>query len=237
MCPNPVRVVDVTVEARVGGTVRFDVDDSGTSVLISGQFLTIDRPRLLRFTWSNSNWEDPTRASIVNVTFDPVGGTDETLMSIEHSLLPTSEFESFHGAGSPPSSNSRPGWNQLCPERTADPKLIGLPSAVVVRWSCLIAGIAVWAVATFSAIGVYAPVLFWVRALQVVLLLFVAPFLLALGRPVTALCAVSAPINRLVQRALETRLVRVAVSPVTTSVAMLVIPWLLYLTPPWYVAR
>ncbi|APE16969.1 cytochrome c oxidase assembly protein [Mycolicibacterium pallens] len=105
----------------------------------------------------------------------------------------------------------------------------------MVRWSCLIAGIAVWAVATFSAIGVYAPVLFWVRALQVVLLLFVAPFLLALGRPVTALCAVSAPINRLVQRALETRLVRVAVSPVTTSVAMLVIPWLLYLTP-WYVA-
>lgn len=95
MCPNPVRVVDVAVDARVGGTVRFDVDDSGTRVLISGQFLTIDRPRLLRFTWSNSNWEDPTQASIVNVTFEPAGA-DETLMSIEHSLLPTSEFESFH---------------------------------------------------------------------------------------------------------------------------------------------
>ena len=105
----------------------------------------------------------------------------------------------------------------------------------MVRWSCFIAGIAVWAVATFSAVGEYAPVLFWVRALQVVLLLFVAPFLLALGRPVTALCAVSAPINRFVQRALDTQLMRVAVSPVTTSVAMLAIPWLLYLTP-WYVA-
>jgi uncharacterized protein YndB with AHSA1/START domain len=95
MCPHPVRVVDVTVEAREGGMVRFDVDDSGTRVLISGQFLTIDRPHLLRFTWSNSNWADPTQASIVNVTFEPVG-VDETLMSIEHSLLPTSEFESFH---------------------------------------------------------------------------------------------------------------------------------------------
>jgi uncharacterized protein YndB with AHSA1/START domain len=95
MCPHPVRVVEVSVEPRVGGTVRFDVDDSGTRVLISGQFLTIDRPRQLRFTWSNSNWEDPTQASIVNVTFEPVG-TDETLMSIEHSLLPTSEFEPFH---------------------------------------------------------------------------------------------------------------------------------------------
>ena len=54
MCPDPVRVVDVTVEPQVGGTVRFDVDDSGTRVLITGQFLAIDRPRVLRFTWSNS---------------------------------------------------------------------------------------------------------------------------------------------------------------------------------------
>ncbi|MBI3692087.1 MAG: SRPBCC domain-containing protein, partial [Mycolicibacterium aromaticivorans] len=37
MCPNPVRVIAVAVEPRVGGTVRFDVDDSGTRVLISGQ--------------------------------------------------------------------------------------------------------------------------------------------------------------------------------------------------------
>lgn len=95
MCPYPARVVEVTVEARVGGTVRFDVDDSGTRVLISGQFLTIDRPHRLRFTWSNSNWEDPTQASIVNVTFEGVGA-EETLMSIEHSLLPSTEFESFH---------------------------------------------------------------------------------------------------------------------------------------------
>ncbi len=95
MCPNPVRVVDVTVEARVGGTVRFDVDNAGTRVLISGQFLTIDRPRLLRFTWSNSDWDDPTQASVVAVTFEPIGA-DETLMSIEHSLLPPTEFESFH---------------------------------------------------------------------------------------------------------------------------------------------
>ncbi|RDH79198.1 SRPBCC domain-containing protein [Mycolicibacterium moriokaense] len=95
MCPRPVQVVDVTVEPRVGGTVRFDVDDSGTRVLISGQFLTIDRPRLLRFTWSNSNWADPTMESVVNVAFEPIG-EDETLMSIEHSLLPPEEFESFH---------------------------------------------------------------------------------------------------------------------------------------------
>src|ERR1700755_1488625 len=48
MCPRPVRVIEVNVEPRVGGNVRIDVDDSGTRVLISGQFLTIDRPHLLR---------------------------------------------------------------------------------------------------------------------------------------------------------------------------------------------
>jgi uncharacterized protein YndB with AHSA1/START domain len=95
MCPRPDRCVEVVVEPRVGGLVRFDVDHSGTGVLITGQFLTIDRPRVLRFSWSNSNWIDPTTASIVNVEFEPVGD-GQTMMSIEHSLLPPEEFENFH---------------------------------------------------------------------------------------------------------------------------------------------
>lgn len=95
MCPRPVRCVEIVVEPRVGGLVRFDVDDSGTSVLITGQFLTIDRPRLLRFTWSNSDWADPSAVSIVNVEFEPAGD-GQTMMSIEHSLLPPEEFENFH---------------------------------------------------------------------------------------------------------------------------------------------
>jgi uncharacterized protein YndB with AHSA1/START domain len=70
-------------------------DDSGTRVLITGQFLTVDRPHLLRFTWSNSNWADLTAVSIVNVTFEP-SGDDQTLMSVEHSLLPATEFENFN---------------------------------------------------------------------------------------------------------------------------------------------
>lgn len=95
MCPRPARCVAITVEAHVGGTVRFDVDDSGASVLITGRFLAIDRPHLLRFTWSNSNWVDPTAVTVVNVAFEPFGD-DETLMSIEHSLVPPEEFDNFH---------------------------------------------------------------------------------------------------------------------------------------------
>jgi uncharacterized protein YndB with AHSA1/START domain len=95
MCPRPVQVLAVTVEPHVGGSVRFDVDNSGTRVLIAGRFMAIDRPRLLRFTWSNSDWADPTAVSIVNVAFEPYDD-DQTLMSIEHSLLPPEEVDNFH---------------------------------------------------------------------------------------------------------------------------------------------
>ncbi|WP_197374319.1 SRPBCC family protein [Mycolicibacterium baixiangningiae] len=95
MCPHPTRVVGVELEPHVGGRVRFDVDDVGVRLLITGQFLEIDRPRLLRFTWSNSDWPDPTAESIVEVTFTPLED-DQTLMSIEHTLLPPTEFENFH---------------------------------------------------------------------------------------------------------------------------------------------
>ncbi|VEG51419.1 activator of Hsp90 ATPase 1 family protein [Mycolicibacterium aurum] len=92
MCPRPSRCVAITVEPHVGGRVRFDVDTSGHLVLIVGQFLAIERPNLLRFTWSHSGWQDPTATSVVDVTFRP-HGDDETLMSIEHSLLPPEAFD------------------------------------------------------------------------------------------------------------------------------------------------
>ena len=107
MCPRPTRCVAITVEPCVGGSVRFDVDDSGTSVLITGRFLAVDRPHLLRFTWSNSNWPDPTVVSVVNVAFAP-SGDDQTLMSIEHSLLPPEEFDNFQN-----------GWALTCDQLAA----------------------------------------------------------------------------------------------------------------------
>jgi uncharacterized protein YndB with AHSA1/START domain len=103
MCPRPSRCVAVTVEPWIGGRVRFDVADDaedaedGRTVLITGQFLDVDRPHRLRFTWSHSGWSDPTRTSIVDVQFAP-HGDHETLMSIEHSLLPAEGFDDHdHG--------------------------------------------------------------------------------------------------------------------------------------------
>jgi cytochrome c oxidase assembly factor CtaG len=101
---------------------------------------------------------------------------------------------------------------------------------------CTGVGVVLWLAATASAVAVYAEVLFWVRALQVLLLLFVVPMLVALGTPVTVWRNACDEAGRSsVDRLLATRAARVAVHPFTTSVAMLATPWLLYLTP-WYTA-
>jgi cytochrome c oxidase assembly factor CtaG len=94
-------------------------------------------------------------------------------------------------------------------------------------------GIVLLIAATMSMVAVYATVLFWVRALQVLLLLFVAPFFLAMGRPVTVMSQALG--SAALDRVLATRGARLIAHPATTSLAMLATPWLLYLTP-WYTA-
>lgn len=93
-----------------------------------------------------------------------------------------------------------------------------------------------WVVATTSVVAAYAPVLFWMRAVQVQVLLLVVPFLLAKSAPVTGLRSTLSPVGRdRLDRMLASRFALIVASPAATSVAMLATPWLLYLTP-WYVA-
>ncbi|MET0473780.1 MAG: cytochrome c oxidase assembly protein [Mycobacterium sp.] len=98
------------------------------------------------------------------------------------------------------------------------------------------AGLTSLALATLSAVAVYSTVLFWMKALQVLLLLFVAPFLLAMGRPVATVRAAlgESGASRL-DAVLASRPALVSSSPIVTSALMLATPWLLYSTP-WYVA-
>lgn len=104
------------------------------------------------------------------------------------------------------------------------------------RAVCFGIAIVLWIIATMSMVGVYANTLFWVRALQVLLLLLIIPFFLAMGQPVTVLLVSLGPAGRVrLDRLLRSRLVRVLAHPATTSLAMLGTPWLFYLTP-WYVA-
>jgi len=97
---------------------------------------------------------------------------------------------------------------------------------------CFGVGIALWALATIGAIGAYAHTLFWMRALQVLTLLYVVPFVIALSKPVTVVRGALGPAGSdRIDRFLATRFARVLAHPLTTSLAMLGTPWLLYLTP------
>jgi len=101
---------------------------------------------------------------------------------------------------------------------------------------CFGVGMVVWGLATMSAIGAYAYTLFWMRALQVLLLLYVVPVFIAQGKPITVARSALGPAGRdRIDRLLATRFARVLAHPLTTSLAMLGTPWLLYLTP-WYTA-
>ena len=97
MCPRPARAVKISLEPSVGGSLRIDIEDGGSSLYVSGHYVELDRPRRLRFTWSCSAWADPTVQSVVTVTLAN-HGTAETMMTIEHEQLPPEEMNSHqHG--------------------------------------------------------------------------------------------------------------------------------------------
>ncbi|RPA59928.1 cytochrome c oxidase assembly protein [Gordonia oryzae] len=96
-------------------------------------------------------------------------------------------------------------------------------------------GVAGWLISACGFVGVYSDTLFWVRALQIVLVLMVVPFCLALGMPVTLARESWPAARRVIDRCLRMRAARVIASPAVTSAGVIVTPWLIYLTG-WYPA-
>lgn len=94
------------------------------------------------------------------------------------------------------------------------------------------AGLGLFALVTMSFLGVYANVLFWVRAVQNVLLLMTVPLLLALGAPVSLLATgVSARSRERLMNVLHSRTARMLTFPAVMTVLLVGAPFLVYLTP------
>ncbi|MFT4042509.1 MAG: cytochrome c oxidase assembly protein [Gordonia sp. (in: high G+C Gram-positive bacteria)] len=97
-----------------------------------------------------------------------------------------------------------------------------------------VVGAAVWLLAGISVIGVFSDYLFWIRALQFVLLMLVAPFGLALGTPVTVVYQTLGDSGRArLDAALASRMARILLGPIVTSVLLLATPWVIYFSG-WY---
>ncbi len=96
------------------------------------------------------------------------------------------------------------------------------------RVAFVLVGCLAAAVIACGPIAEYAPRLFWVRALQITLLLYVVPLGLASGMPVTVFGGRLSPARRSAAlRALRSPLARALGHPVVGSGLLLVTPWVL----------
>ena len=92
MCPRPAHATKVSLDPRIGGQYRIDIEEDGGRFYVFGTYLEVAPPRLLRFTWGCSTWEDPNDSTVVTVSFEPHGESD-TLMTIHHAQLPPKQID------------------------------------------------------------------------------------------------------------------------------------------------
>ncbi len=86
-----------------------------------------------------------------------------------------------------------------------------------------------------SSVGVYQPVLFYLRSVQTILLLLVVPLFLALGRPLTLIIETVPRFGPWLGAAIKSRAARLATFPAITTFVLVLTPFLIYFTP-WYAA-
>jgi len=96
-------------------------------------------------------------------------------------------------------------------------------------------GLGALAVATMSVIGVYQGTLFYIRSMQTVLLLLVAPLCLALGRPLSLAVATLPRLGPRLEAAVSSRAARILTFPAITAMVLVLMPFVLYFSP-WYAA-
>ena len=90
-------------------------------------------------------------------------------------------------------------------------------------------------IATMSFVGVYQPVLFYIRSVQTVLLLLVVPLFVSMGRPLSLVIATLPRAGERLQAAIDSRTARLLTFPPITTFVLVLTPFLVYFTP-WYAA-
>jgi uncharacterized protein YndB with AHSA1/START domain len=94
--PAGIRATRAETDPRVGGTFRIVMVDDESSMVHTGTYREVDRPRRLVFTWSSPATRF--RDSIVTVTFEP-SSNRSTVVEIHQVGLPDEEARASHHAG------------------------------------------------------------------------------------------------------------------------------------------
>jgi uncharacterized protein YndB with AHSA1/START domain len=95
MKPPSVQRIDAKVDARVGGKFRIDMVGASSTTTHSGEYLAIDRPRLIKFTWISKNTDN--RPTVVTIELTPRGATSCEIV-LTHTELPENQVKA-HTAG------------------------------------------------------------------------------------------------------------------------------------------
>jgi uncharacterized protein YndB with AHSA1/START domain len=96
MRPGPTHEARVTLDVRVGGQYRIDMIGQGQTFVHTGEYLEIDPPARLVFTWISEGTEQ--RASIVTIELE-ARGADETELVLTHEALPSAQSAEAHRGG------------------------------------------------------------------------------------------------------------------------------------------
>jgi uncharacterized protein YndB with AHSA1/START domain len=91
---TPTGSVDAEVDLRVGGRLRIVMKDGAVHIEHDGEYVEIDPPRRLVFTWRSRYTGG---ASLVTVTLEP-DGESSTRIRVVHEQLPP-EVAASHGGG------------------------------------------------------------------------------------------------------------------------------------------
>jgi len=96
MCPGDVKEARARLDARVGGQFQIDMVTPKATVELSGEYLVVDRPRKLSFTWVSK----PTNnlRTVVTIDLKPLGA-DETELTLMHVGLPSADSTKGHRIG------------------------------------------------------------------------------------------------------------------------------------------
>ncbi len=84
------------LDPRVGGRFHIDMTNEGTVIPHDGEYLRLERPHLLEFTWV-SPYTDKKR-SVVTVELK-AAGRGETDLTLTHKLLPSTKAVDDHTGG------------------------------------------------------------------------------------------------------------------------------------------
>jgi cytochrome c oxidase assembly factor CtaG len=96
-------------------------------------------------------------------------------------------------------------------------------------------GLGFYVLATMWWVGVYQPILFWVRAVQTILMLLAIPLFFAMGRPLSLLIASRPRLGPRLEAGIRSQAAKVLTFPAITTGVLVIMPFLVYFTP-WYEA-